>query len=335
MDAEPTTLLTSLPSDDTVFPVAWYPIAWSKDLKNKPVKRRIVGRDVVLFRDQNGQPRCLSAYCAHRGADLVLGTCDNGSIRCAYHGWAYDGDGVCQSIPAHPDRPIPAFARVNAYQATERAGLIWVYPSQNPSPELVVPKQLEDARFQLAPYEQEWRAHLTRVVESVLDVAHLAFVHKKTIGRRVPKEIAQMDFDAEDRDIISIRNGGGVLDFWFPQQWLLHPPTEGKNAFINYVAFLPVDSDKSIIFGYAGRTFARRIPFMSRIFSRYSLRILSEDRAVVESQHPRPIPEALRMEAHVPADAPQVRFRQRWYDFLVGGEEKIEIGRDSTLGAPQ
>lgn len=320
-----------LPSDDCVFPVAWYPIAWGTDVKKKPIKRRIVGRDVVLFRDGSGHPRCLTAYCAHRGASLDLGECVNGRIRCAYHGWEFDGEGTCQRIPAHPDRPIPSFAHLTAYPATERAGLIWVYPGTGTPPDLFVPPELEDARYRLARYEQAWDAHLTRVVESVLDVAHLAFVHKKTIGRRVPKEIMKMDFDAADRDMITIRNGGGVLDYWFPQQWLLHPPKSDKASFINYVTFLPVDRDKSIIFGYAGRSFAKSVPLMDKIFSRYSLRILNEDRSVVESQHPRPIPEALRMEAHVPADAPQVRFRQRWYQFLVGDEEKILL--DGTNGA--
>ncbi|KPV44664.1 aromatic ring-hydroxylating oxygenase subunit alpha [Alicyclobacillus ferrooxydans] len=323
-----------LPSDDTVVPVAWYPIGWSKDLKSKPMKRRIAGVDVVLFRDHRGNPKCLTAYCTHRGADLSLGACTDGHIRCAYHGWEFDGDGRCQKIPAHPERPIPKFAHLTAYKAAEKAGLIWVYPHDGEPPELKVPSQLEDPKFRLAPYEQEWTAHLTRVVESVLDVAHLAFVHRKTIGRRLPEKVSDLRFEVPDKDGIRIYNGGGLLDYWFPQQWLLRPSGDSKDSFINYVTFLPVDRDRTIIFGYAGRTFARNVPFLNRIFSKYSLRILTEDRAVVESQHPRPIPQALRMEAHVPADAPQVRFRQRWYEFLQHPEEQIEIQSNSGADLP-
>lgn len=321
--------MEKLPIDDSVIPLAWYPIAWSRELQMKPVQRTIAGRDVVLFRDAKGHPKCLTAYCAHRGAALDLGSCTrDGRIRCAYHGWEFDGEGRCRKIPAHPNRPIPDFAHLTAYPTQERVGLIWVYPTSGTEPPLLcIPKELEDSRFQLAPYEQVWAAHLTRVVESVLDVAHLAFVHKKTIGRRVPAEISKLRFEAADKDSIRIYNGGGVLDYWFPQQWLLRPAVEGKNGFINYVTFCPADRDKTIIFGYAGRTFARWVPFMNRLFSRYSLKILTEDRGVVESQHPRPIPQALRMEAHVPADAPQVRFRHRWYQMLKSKEEHLVIYR--------
>jgi hypothetical protein len=72
------------------------------------------------------------------------------------------------------------------------------------------------------------------------------------------------------------------------------------------------------------------VPGMNRFFSRYSSKVLEEDRAVVESQHPRPIPEALRMEAHVPTDGPQVRFRNRWYDFLVNDEPRVRLDQGST-----
>lgn len=318
-----------LPSDEKVFPVAWYPVAWSKELTDKPIKRRLVGRDFVIYRDGRGQVRALEAYCAHRGADLSLGKCVNGRLQCAYHGWEFAESGMCEHIPAHPNRPIPDFARVRAYPVREEAQLIWVYPSDvpvNEAPALTVFPELTDSRFVLAPYDEEWQAHLTRVVESVLDVAHLAFVHKKTIGRRVPAEIKKMQFEAEGSpDVISIHNGGGLLEYRFPQQWILRPSNGAGAQFINYVVFSPTDSAHTRIFGFAGRTFAKHVPGMSRIFSHYSRKILREDQAVVESQHPRPIPEALRMEAHVPADAPQVRFRQRWFDFLTGDEPKVVL----------
>ncbi|MCI0182232.1 aromatic ring-hydroxylating oxygenase subunit alpha [Sulfoacidibacillus ferrooxidans] len=314
-----------LPSDETVFPVAWYAIAWSRELKDKPLKRKILGQDIVIYRDGKNHVRALNAYCSHRGADLSLGHCTERGLTCVYHGWTFSADGGCISIPAHPDRPIPEFARVTAYSVQERAGLIWLYPtpfkSDQEIPELILFPELEDPHFTLAAYDQHWQAHLTRVVESVLDVAHLAFVHKQTIGKRVPKEIIHMQFEVPDRDTIIIKNGGGLLYYQFPQQWILRPATTSHSQFINYVTFTPVDRQETIIFGYAGRTFARFIPGLSAIFSRYSLKVLSEDKNIVESQHPRPIPEALRMEAHVPADAPQVRFRQRWFEFLSNDRE--------------
>ncbi|WP_258112343.1 aromatic ring-hydroxylating dioxygenase subunit alpha [Alicyclobacillus sp. SP_1] len=319
------------PSDDTVFPISWYPIAWASQLKDKPVKRRVVGRDVVVYRDSKGQIHALEAYCAHRGADLSLGKCVADGIQCAYHGWQFNAEGHCTKIPAHPNRPIPEFAKIRAYPVQERAGLIWIYPDDlDVPPDLKLFSELEQPELVLVPYEQTWKAHLTRVVESVLDVAHLAFVHKSTIGKRLSEEIKLVDFDVQEQNQIVIRNGGGLLEYQFPQQWILRPSTPSKSQFINYVTFCPVDSDTTIIFGYAGRTFLRKMPFMNPIFRRYSLKVLTEDKAVVESQHPRPIPEALRMEAHVPADGPQVRFRQRWFQFLASEEPRIILHPGSS-----
>lgn len=316
-----------LPSDETVFPVAWYPVAWSKELTNKPIKRRLLGKDFVLFRNNRGIAKCLESYCAHRGADLSLGSCENGHVTCRYHGWVFNELGHCEAIPSHPDRPIPDFAKVRAFPMAERAQLLWVYPddamSTPETPSLDIFDELENDDFTLAPYSQDWNAHLTRVVESVLDVAHLAFVHKKTIGRNVSPRIAQLQFEVPNSNTIEIYNGGGHLEYRFPQQWILRPSQPGRSQFINYVVFSPIDTNKTRIFGYAGRTFARHIPGLNFIFSRYSERILREDQRVVESQHPRPIPEALRMEAHVPADGPQIRFRQRWYEFLTSDEPRV------------
>jgi phenylpropionate dioxygenase-like ring-hydroxylating dioxygenase large terminal subunit len=313
-------------SDDQVFPLTWYAVMWARKLTKIPIKHTVVGRDLVFYRDEQGGVHCLEAYCAHRGADLSLGHCQNGALHCAYHGWEFNGDGKCVKIPAHPDRPIPDFAHIKAYPVQEKAGLIWVYPQDasiaHPE-ELKVFTELLDNNYSLSPYETTWKAHLTRVVESVLDVAHLPFVHKNTIGRRVDAEIPALHFAVSDHNQISIQNGGGMLEYWFPQQWMLRPSVRSERSFINYVTFTPISATETMIFGYAGRTFLRSVPLINKFFSYYSLKILEEDRKVVESQHPRPIPEALRMEAHVPADGAQVRFRQRWYQFMTSSEAKV------------
>ncbi|AFC27474.1 Rieske iron-sulfur domain-containing protein [Paenibacillus mucilaginosus 3016] len=313
--------------DHDVFPCVWYALGWSKELKQgRLLRKRIAGRDLVLFRDSAGTVQALHAYCPHRGADLSLGSCEGDLLRCPYHAWTFKGDGTCTSIPAHPDRPIPSFAHTLAYPVQEQAGLLWVYPmtmrelnGRKPEPPALFP-ELDDPDLVLAPYDAVWEAHLTRVIESVIDVAHVPIVHRRTIGRNSSSNI-HIDFEAEG-DRITIRNGSGLLNYRFPQQWLLTPAEPRRSRFTNYVTFSPVDREVTAIFGYAGRNFAK-FPGVSRIFSLYSAQVLDEDRAVVESQHPRPIPDALRMEAHVGADGPQVRFRQRWYQFLTGEEPRI------------
>ncbi|MEI7024131.1 aromatic ring-hydroxylating dioxygenase subunit alpha [Paenibacillus sp. y28] len=316
-------------SDQKVFPAAWYAVAWSKDVDTSPIKRRLLGKDLVLYRNPAGSVSAIHAYCPHRGADLSLGSCRDGQLVCPYHAWRFDTDGRCIEIPAHPNRPIPAFAHTFTYPVTERAGLLWVYPQANDkgstaaAPDLQMFPELEDQQYTAAPYAAIWRAHLTRVIESVIDVAHVPIVHRATIGKKSKEEI-QITFEA-DGDHIQVKNGSGLLHYQFPQQWILTIPDQTRNKIYNYVTFTPIDENKTAIFGLAGRSFAKAVPGMNRIFSRYSAKVLEEDRALVESQHPRPIPEALRMEAHVPADGPQVRFRQRWYEFLTGDEQKIRL----------
>lgn len=313
-------------SEERVFPLQWYAAAWSRDVREKPVRRKILGREIVLFRDEAGRVQVIQAHCTHRGADLSLGSCRGGRLMCAYHGWEFAGDGRCLAIPSQPDRPIPEFAHTRAYPVREEAGLIWVYPaSVEPGdvlPELDLFPELADRSFTLTPFGEVWKAHLTRTVESVLDVAHLAFVHKKTIGRGSSAKIDDMDFEAE-RDRIVIQLGDGELEYRFPQQWILR---SGNNRFLQYLTFTPIDGERTALFGLAGRTFARWVPGMGALFAGFSSKVLREDQAIVESQHPRPIPEALRMEAHVEADGPQVRFRQRWYEFLTADEGKVEVG---------
>jgi phenylpropionate dioxygenase-like ring-hydroxylating dioxygenase large terminal subunit len=307
-------------SDDSVFPARWYAVAWSSELKKKPLKKRIAGRDIVLFRGEDNTPHAIYACCPHRGADLSLGFCTDGGIRCPFHGWLFQGDGRCTDIPSQPGARIPELARATAYRVMEKAGLIWVYPSDHPHDELTLFPELEDPELRLVPFQSTWKAHFTRVVESVLDVAHLPVVHRRTIGRKSSPDV-KIQFQVEG-DRIRIENNQTELEYRFPQQWILRPRSRGKHRLINFVTFTPVDSQSTDIRGYIGRNFAKSL-LMDKVLSKFSLKVLKEDQEIVESQHPRLIPESLRLEAHVAADGPQVRFRNRWYSFLTGNEPKL------------
>jgi phenylpropionate dioxygenase-like ring-hydroxylating dioxygenase large terminal subunit len=312
-------------SDDSMFPARWYAVAWSSELKKKPLKKRIAGRDIVLFRGEDNAPHAIHAYCPHRGADLSLGSCADGGIRCPFHGWLFQGNGRCTDIPSQPGARIPEFAHATAYRVMEKAGLIWVYPSNHPHDELTLFPELEDPDLRLVPFQSTWKAHFTRVVESVLDVAHLPVVHRRTIGRKSSLDV-KIQFQA-DGDWIRIENNHTELEYRFPQQWILRPRSRGKHRLINFVTFTPVDSHSTDIRGYIGRNFAKSF-LIDKILSQFSLKVLKEDQEIVESQHPRPIPESLRLEAHVAADGPQVRFRNRWYSFLTGKEPKLFSAAD-------
>lgn len=117
----------------------WIPACESRGLGRKPLGVILADRRIVLFRDGTGQPRALRDLCPHRGVPLSLGTCRSGRVVCPYHGWEFDGDGVCRLIPSDSG-PTPPRPMVEAFQVRERDGMVEVLvPSgtpDNPHPPL-------------------------------------------------------------------------------------------------------------------------------------------------------------------------------------------------------
>ena len=93
-----------------------HPVAYAHELTDAPIRRRLLGEDLVLWRDSGGTPHALRDLCIHRGTALSLGRVVGDRIMCPYHGWQYGGDGVCTLIPqlADPTR-IPGKAKVDAF----------------------------------------------------------------------------------------------------------------------------------------------------------------------------------------------------------------------------
>src|SRR5258706_5661945 len=80
----------------------WQPVGFTAELKGKPVRRKLLGEDLVLFRDENGTLGLIGARCPHRGTSLHLGYIEDGGLRCCYHGWLFDVNGRCLEQPTEP-----------------------------------------------------------------------------------------------------------------------------------------------------------------------------------------------------------------------------------------
>jgi nitrite reductase/ring-hydroxylating ferredoxin subunit len=106
----------------------WHPVAPSIDATRTPKVLRVLGEDLVLYRDGSGTVGLLYPRCAHRGTSLYFGRTEERGIRCCYHGWAFDADGTCLEQPMEPDG---GRARANyvqpCYPVEERYGLIFAY----------------------------------------------------------------------------------------------------------------------------------------------------------------------------------------------------------------
>jgi 5,5'-dehydrodivanillate O-demethylase len=119
----------------------WQPIAAVAELDETPTKQvRLMGEDLVLYRDRLGTYGLLDLHCPHRRADLSYGMVDEPGLRCNYHGWAYNEKGDCIDQPfeemAHPEAHFKDKVKIKAYPVQAKAGLLWAYLGPEPVPEL-------------------------------------------------------------------------------------------------------------------------------------------------------------------------------------------------------
>jgi 5,5'-dehydrodivanillate O-demethylase oxygenase subunit len=119
----------------------WHPVAGVDELERTAIKPvRLLGEDLVLYRDRGGRHGLVERQCAHRRADLAHGFVEDRGIRCNYHGWQYDHEGACVHQPfeeqADPTARLKARVRLKAYPVRALAGMLWAYLGPAPAPEL-------------------------------------------------------------------------------------------------------------------------------------------------------------------------------------------------------
>ncbi len=103
----------------------WQPAALSEELPpgGPPLPVRLLGEDLVLFRDDQGRPGLLGIHCSHRGADLSYGRVEDGGLRCIYHGWLYDIHGQCLDQPGEPGGGSPRGVLISTQAEYDPQGL--------------------------------------------------------------------------------------------------------------------------------------------------------------------------------------------------------------------
>ncbi|MDH3240816.1 MAG: Rieske 2Fe-2S domain-containing protein [Alphaproteobacteria bacterium] len=156
----------------------WWPVWFSELVTDKPVPVRLLGEDLVLFRDAGGTVGLLDRRCPHRGASLELGRVEADGLRCCYHGWKFGADGHCLDMPAEPaDTPLKGEVRQTAYQTQETAGLVFAYLGPDPAP--VLPRYdllfREDCHRVL--YSKEEHCNWLQRAENGYDPHHLMSLH--------------------------------------------------------------------------------------------------------------------------------------------------------------
>lgn len=171
----------------------WHPVCLSEDLKELPKRIRILGEDLVAFRDRSGRPGLLFAHCSHRGASLEYGRTEDRGIRCCYHGWLYDVQGNLLDTPLEPpDSPLKRRIQHPCYPVQEYKGLVFAYmgpPDKRPLfPQYDILLQ-RTGSFKAriikgigAPIDTNW----LQVHENLMDVLHLYWLHAQHSGPQFP-----------------------------------------------------------------------------------------------------------------------------------------------------
>ena len=175
----------------------WQPVALSEELPPDatPIPVRILSEDLVLFRDELGQPGLLGIHCAHRAADLSYGRIEGGGLRCVYHGWLYDVSGRCLEQPGEPSgSDFRDKIRQLSYPCQEAGGLIFAYLGPGEPPLLPAYPWLT------CPPERRYATKILQECnylqgnEGNIDPQHLSFLHR--ISReveRAPRSAGRLD----------------------------------------------------------------------------------------------------------------------------------------------
>jgi phthalate 4,5-dioxygenase len=159
----------------------WQPVALSEELvSERPLRAvRVLGQDLVLFRDEAGRLGLLDRDCPHRGADLAFGRLEDGGLRCAFHGWLFDAAGRCLETPAEPDGSrLRERVRQASYAVREKNGIIWAYLGAGEVPAL--PRL--DCFASPDAYSFAFKGHIDcnwlQALEVGIDPAHASFLHR-------------------------------------------------------------------------------------------------------------------------------------------------------------
>jgi len=166
----------------------WLPALLPSELPTSdadPIRFRILGEDLVAFRDTNGKVGFLAQHCPHRGASLFFGRCEEQGLRCVYHGWNFDVDGNCVDMPNEPaESDFLSKVKATAYPATEHGGLIWIYMGPQPAPPRPIYRWIENPKADESAV-QKWMqdSNYAQALEGNVDSSHVNFLHR-TFGNR-------------------------------------------------------------------------------------------------------------------------------------------------------
>jgi phenylpropionate dioxygenase-like ring-hydroxylating dioxygenase large terminal subunit len=316
----------------------WYPVAYSEEVGTAPCQVRLFASPYVVWRPATGQPpRAAIDQCPHRAGRLSQGWVTDGLLVCPYHGWRYGEGGTCVAIPSQdPAVPISARARLGSVAAAERYGMVWLRVGEERAG-IPVLEELEDIGYTLIHEMKDvWAASAPRMIDNALDVSHVSFVHRETVGD--PDNPRMSDFRVE-RDgerirfrvtytsrvrgpqVANVGLAGAVTrstDAELVQPFVFRGALVYSNG-LRHVLFktcTPIDDYTTLFFQFIGRNDApppERWPDIIAV----DRSVQAEDRRLLEAIDPD-FPLDIAAEVHTKADRMTVEYRRILADLASG-----------------
>lgn len=167
----------------------WWPVCLSKELPEidgAPIRIRLLGEDLVAYRDSENKIGLVEAYCPHRRAPLFFGRNEECGLRCVYHGWKFNRHGDCVDMPSEPaGTTLQAKAKILAYPTAEKGGVVWAYMGpkelQPAEPDYEWTRAPATHRYVSKTYEN---CNYLQALEGGLDTSHSSFAHYNKLGDR-------------------------------------------------------------------------------------------------------------------------------------------------------
>ena len=315
----------------TIEQTLWHPVALVSDLGLQPLAVRLLERDVVLWRDDEGAVHAWADQCPHRGARLSLGRVQDGQLECPYHGWQFDTSGQCVKVPALPNFKPPAAHCAKTYSAQEAHGLIWVRLSASGSsaalPSFSAELDTRLRKLNCGPYDVATSA--PRLVENFLDMAHFGFVHEGWLGMREATAIEDYKVEATPTGLLATQckawqpqsNVHSIAPAQVEYSYEVTAPYSAVLTKVPEAATVALDGYRESIAMFV----CPLSPETSRVWFRLAVAdfessddklrdfqhtIFMQDQPVLESQVPRRLPLDLRAELHTAADKASSAYRR-------------------------
>jgi phthalate 4,5-dioxygenase oxygenase subunit len=297
----------------------WIPVLLSEEIPLPdcpPVRFRILGEDLLAFRDTDGRAGVVDSHCPHRGAPLFFGRNEESGIRCLYHGWKFDVDGACTDMPnIRNGDVVKNHMRIIAYPVVEEAGMVWAYMGpadrQPPLPSYAF-FGLEPEHIYVTKYELN--CNWFQAQEGDYDSTHAQFVHSgwdavetvKAKGDQIPETLPSFDTPIGQMVIYSRRLGDGTMQLSaqhviFPST--LPPGTGSGNGVLAANIRVPIDDEHEMHFRLR---YATQRPLTKRELLEFQMN------GFAYAEHE---PGTWRMKANKDNDYLQDRILQRQFNF--------------------